>query len=142
MGQTMPHYLGEDAGLLHLGERVAGWLREQRLTAKEVAMRAKLDERTARSLLEGSCGVRAFDALARAYSWPFIESVMEPAVGADPLTAREMELEARQAETAALHARVERERALRLAPGASVRGAVRLAARAGVVSDSPLGREG
>jgi len=113
MGHTMTHYLGSDAGLLHLGERVAAWLRHQRLTAKEVAVAAALDVRTARTVLEGSCGVRALDALAKVYGWEFIEAVMTPAVGADPLTARERDLARRQAEAAALHARIERERAVR-----------------------------
>ena len=52
-------------------------------------MSANLDVRTARSVLEGSCGVRGFDALASAYGWDFIESVMTPVVGDDPIAALE-----------------------------------------------------
>ena len=122
MGMAM-HFHGGDAELLHLGERVAEWARERKLTAKEVALAARLDLRTARSVLEGSCGVRAFDGLARAYGWDFLEHVMTPAVGADPITAREREIEHEKREIAAREARLDR---LRQARGASDRSGLRM----------------
>lgn len=134
------HYHGDDAGLLHLGERVCAWLRERRLTAKEVALAARLDVRTARGLFEGSCGVRAFDSLAKTYGWSMIEAVMTPAVGADPLAAREAELAQRVHEAAALHARVERERAVFTALADERGPALRVVGReARVLDASPCG---
>mgnify|MGYP000907498617 FL=1 len=75
------------------------------------AMSANLDVRTARSVLEGSCGVRGFDALASAYGWDFIESVMTPVVGDDPIAALEKEIENEKRGIAAREARLERLRA-------------------------------
>lgn len=136
------HYHGDDAGLLHLGERVCAWLRERRLTAKEVALAARLDVRTARGLFEGSCGVRAFDSLATTYGWSMIEAVMTPAVGVSPLDAKEAELAQRIHESAALHARVERERAVSAALDDARGPALRVVAGEVVVRDAPLGGEG
>jgi len=103
--------------LPHLGERVRTFLAPLGLSEKELAIRASIDVRTARSAKEGSCGPSTFDALAGAFGWDFIEQVMTPCVGADPLAAREAELEQRLAEAAAVHARLERERAARRAVG-------------------------
>jgi hypothetical protein len=99
--------------LPHLGERVRSFLAPLGLTEKELAIRANIDVRTARSAKEGSCGPATFDALAEAFQWEFIEAVMTPVVGADPLTAREAQLERHMAEAAAIQARLERERAVR-----------------------------
>lgn len=99
--------------LPHLGERVRSFLAPLGLTEKELAIRANIDVRTARSAKEGSCGPATFDALAEAFQWEFIEAVMTPVVGADPLTAREAQLEKHMAEAAAIQARLERERAVR-----------------------------
>lgn len=49
--------------------------------------------------------------LASAYGWDFIEQVMTPAVGADPITAREREIEHEKREIAAREARLRRLRA-------------------------------
>jgi len=63
------------------------------------------------SVLEGSCGVRAFDALSAAYGWDFIESIMTPVVGTDPIAALEREIENEKREIAAREARLDRLRA-------------------------------
>ena len=102
------------------GERVAAWVEDHmRLTGSgvgEVAFRIKADKRDVRRLLaDRSCGPRLEDALAAYFGWDFIEDVMTPVVGADPLTAREIELETRRAQAAAVHARLERERVARAA---------------------------
>ncbi len=110
---VMQKYGTDRRPLPHLGERVRGFLEQLRLSEKELAMKAKIDVRTARSAKEGSCGPLTFDALARAFGWDFIEQVMTPCVGADPLSAREAELERQMAEVAAVDARLERERAAR-----------------------------
>jgi len=109
----MQKYGAGREALPHLGERVRSFLEPMRLSEKELAIRAGIDVRTARSAKEGSCGPLTFDALARAFGWDFIEQVMTPCVGADPLTAREAELERHMAEAAAVQARLERERAVR-----------------------------
>ena len=100
------------------GERVAAWVEDHmRLTGSgvgEVAFRIRADKRDVRRLLaDRSCGPRLEDALAAYFGWPFIESVFTPVVGSDPLTALERELEARLAQAAAVHERLEKERGLR-----------------------------
>lgn len=110
------------------GARVAGWvenyMQRRGLSLGELAFQTRVDKRDLRRLLnDRSCGWRLEDALASLFGWDFIEAVMTPVVGADPLQARERELEQRLAEAAALHARLEREHAARkgVAPAASVR---------------------
>jgi len=126
------------------GERIALWLdrymRDTGLSVGEVAFKIKADKRDVRRLLsDRSCGPRLNDALEEAFGWDFIEQVATPVVGADPMTARERELERRLADAAALHARVEREHAIRKggAPSAALR-VVEL--RAAELPGSPLGR--
>ena len=111
------------------GERVATWvetyMQSQGLSVGELAFRTRVDKRDLRRLLtDRSCGWRLEDALAGLFGWDFIEAVMTPVVGADPLQARERELEQRLAEAAALHARLGREHAAR--KGLATRAAVRL----------------
>lgn len=107
------------------GERVAAWvedyMRATGRTASEVAFLAKVDKRDLQRLLaQKSCGHRLEDDLAACFGWNFVESVMTPVIGADPISAREAELATKLAEAAAIHARLERERAARAAaPGRS-----------------------
>ena len=104
------------------GERVAGWveahMRSTGLTVPELAFRARVDKRDLRRLLnDRSCGSRLEDALADLFGWEFVDAVMAPAVGGDRLSMLERDLAQREAEAAAVHARIERERALILEPG-------------------------
>lgn len=98
------------------------------VTAKELTLQIKgwasqdpehrqaLDVRTIQNAMDGSCGLETFITLSGFFGWDFIEQILTPAVGADPLSAREAELERYQAEAAAIFARVQRERAARSAP--------------------------
>lgn len=100
------------------GERIAAWvehyMREHGLSVSELAFKVGADKRDVRRLLsDRSCGPRLNDDLEAAFGWDFIEQVATPVVGADPLTAREREVEQRLAQAAALHARIEREREVR-----------------------------
>lgn len=108
------------------GERVAGWVEDYMaahgdLTVSELAFRLHADKRDLRRLLQDrSCGWRLEDSLAAYFGWDFVEAVFTPAVGADPLTAREIELAQHQAQAAAMHARILRERAARTHEPAAV----------------------
>lgn len=102
------------------GERVAAWVEAQMqatgLSVGELAFAARVDKRDLRRLLnERSCGHRLEDDLAAHFGWAFTEAVMTPVHGADPITARERELAQRLSRAAALHERVERDRAVRAA---------------------------
>lgn len=103
------------------GERIAQWveiyMRAHGISVGELAFRVKADKRDVRRLINHrSCGSRLNDRLEAAFGWDFIEQVATPVVGADPLSAREAELERHLAEAAAVHARIQRERAARSAP--------------------------
>lgn len=111
------------------GERIAAWVErymaENGLSVGELAFRVKADKRDIRRLLnDRSCGPRLNDDLEAAFGWDFIEQVATPVVGADPITAREREVEQRLAQAAALHARVEREREVRTRAQAPMVGVV------------------
>lgn len=122
------HHIGETRGpLQHMGLRVRDFLTTLGLTEKELSMRVGIDLRTARSAKEGSCGPHTFDAMSRAFGWDFIEFVMTPVVGADPITAREREIENERKEIAAREARLDRARAARRMPVAEDRSWPRLA---------------
>lgn len=100
------------------GERIAAWVEnymaERGLSIGELAFRVNADKRDIRRLLkERSCGPRLNDDLEAAFQWDFIEAVATPVVGADPITTREKAIEQRLAQAAALHAHVERDRAVR-----------------------------
>lgn len=101
------------------GQRVAAWveahMRATGISVSELAFKAQVDKRDLRRLLSEphSCGWRLEDDLAALFGWDFIEAVMTPVIGADPVTAKEREIEARLAEAAALHTRLEREREVR-----------------------------
>lgn len=102
------------------GERIAAWVErymaDSGLSLGELAFRVKADKRDLRRLLQDrSCGPRLNDALEETFAWDFIEAVATPVVGADPITARERAVEQRLAQAAALHAHVERDRAVRTA---------------------------
>lgn len=102
------------------GERIAAWVEDymaaRGLGIGELAFRVGADKRDIRRLLnERSCGPRLNDDLEAAFQWDFIEAVATPVVGADPITAREKAIEQRLAQAAALHAHVERDRAVRTA---------------------------
>lgn len=102
------------------GERVAlfvgAQLKSRGMSVSELAFAAGVDKRDLQRLLrDKSCGWRLEDDLAAFFGWDFTEAVMTPVHGADPTTAREIELEQRLAEAAALHERVQRDRALRTA---------------------------
>ena len=116
------------------GERIACWLErymaEFGLGVGELAFKVKADKRDIRRLLnDRSCGPRLNDDLEAAFGWDFIEQVAAPVVGADPITARERELERQLAQVAALQARVDRDRAARAAGAAAKSGAPRGSAR-------------
>lgn len=103
------------------GERIASWveryMQAHGLTVSELAFRVNADKRDVRRMLaERTCGSRLNDDLEAAFGWDFIEQVATPVVGADPLTFREAQLEQHQAQVAAIHARLERERAARSTP--------------------------
>lgn len=103
------------------GERIACWvenyMRAHGISVSELAFRVKADKRDIRRLInDRSCGPRLNDDLEAAFGWDFVEQVATPVVGADPLSAREAELERHLAEAAAVHARIQRERAARSAP--------------------------
>lgn len=103
------------------GERIATWVQNYMwahgISIGELAFRVNADKRDIRRLLnDRSCGPRLNDDLEAAFGWDFIEQVATPVVGADPLSAREAELERHQAEAAAIHARLQRERTARSAP--------------------------
>jgi len=103
------------------GARVADWvarlLVETGMSAGEFAFKVGADKRDVQRLLnDRNIGWRLEDKIAAAYGWDFVEAVMTPVVGADPITARENEIEQRLTEAAALHARLERERSARGAP--------------------------
>ena len=102
------------------GERIAAWvesyMRANGMGVSEIAFLIGADKRDVRRLIaDRSCGPRLNDLLEAAFAWDFIETVATPVVGADPITAREVELAQRLAEAAAVHARLERERAARAA---------------------------
>lgn len=96
------------------------------LSIGELAFKVRADKRDIRRLLhDRSCGPRLNDALEETFAWDFIEQVATPVVGADPITAREREVEKRLSQAAALHARVEREREVRARAQAPVAGVAR-----------------
>lgn len=102
------------------GERIARWVEdymaEHGLGVGEIAFRVKADKRDVRRLLsDRSCGPRLNDDLEAAFGWDFVEQVATPVIGADPITAREQAIEQRLSQAAALHALVERDRAVRTA---------------------------
>jgi hypothetical protein len=123
------HVLERKSELVRGGRRVAPRLRAEMdargLTAKELAMslsawaaqdptnRQPLDYRTIQNAMDGSCALETYFSLSGFLGWDFIEEVQTPVVGADPLTAREIELARHQAQVAAVHARLVRERAAR-----------------------------
>lgn len=99
------------------GERVAAWIERELdrrgMTISELAFMARVDKRDLHRLMnDRSIGWRLEDDLAAFFGWDFTEAVMTPVHGADPTTARERELEQRLAQAAALHERIERDRAL------------------------------
>jgi hypothetical protein len=126
MSEAMAGFYGEIPRLSHLGSRVAKWLEAHGYKASAVAIQTGLDKRDAQRVVEGSCGPRAFDRLAQAFGWPFLEAVMAPVVGADPLTALENEIERERNEIAARESRLARLRSARSARGAVVDGGLRL----------------
>jgi hypothetical protein len=100
------------------GERIATWvenyMQRNGLGVGELAFRVGADKRDIRRLItDRSCGPRLNDDLEAAFGWDFIEQVATPVVGADPISAREAELERHIRQVEALHARIERERAAR-----------------------------
>lgn len=122
MAQALAGFMDQKVTFPDRGERVALWVEKHMQTAglglTELAFRVGADKRDLQRLLrERSCGHRLEDRLAAHFRWDFVEQVMTPVIGADPLTAREAELETRMAEAAAIHARLERERAVRAAHG-------------------------
>lgn len=133
-------FYGEVPRLSHLGGRVSDWLVAHGWKATALAMRTGLDKRDAQRVLDGSCGPRAFDKLAAAFGWGFVEAVMTPAVGADHLTALENEIARERNEIAAREARLVRLRSARRARGAVAGGELRLVAEEGWTWTAPHGR--
>lgn len=132
------HVLERKSQLLRGGRRVAPRLVAEMdargVTAKELAQqiamwaaqdsqnRQPLDFRTIQNAMAGSCGLETYFTLSGFFGWDFIEEVQTPVVGADPLSAREAALVRHQAQAAALHARLVRERAARTAASEHGRG--------------------
>lgn len=128
MGQGL-HVLERKSQLVRGGRRIAPRLRAEMeargLTAKELSLRIcgwarqdtdnrqPLDYRTIQNAMDGSCGLETYFSLSGYFGWDFIEEVHTAVVGVDPLTAREEELARHQAQVAAVHARLTRERAAR-----------------------------
>jgi hypothetical protein len=109
------------------GERVAEVTRQLMadagLTLGELAFKAQIDKRDLQRLIRTRmCGSRLEDALAQFFGPAFDQAVMAPVHGAR-IAAMEADLERRLADAAALHARLEHERATRAgeAPPARVR---------------------
>lgn len=107
------------------GERVATatvqFMEARGLTRSELAFQAQVDKRDLERLLtRQQCGPRLEDSLELFFGWDFTEVVASALHGADPLAAREAELERQLATAAALQARIERERAARSAAPAGV----------------------
>jgi hypothetical protein len=136
MAEPAQGFVGENDHVPAFGRRVAealgAQMRARLMGVAEVAIWARCDKRDVRRLLsEQVCGWRLFECLAEAFGWDFVESVMTPVVGADPVTAREKELAAHEAQVAALHARLQRERSCRSARvgvGSGQGGGIRLLA--------------
>jgi hypothetical protein len=132
MSLTELHVLERGSQVVRGAGRVALLLRaamEARgLTAKELdrqlrlwaaadpANRWPVDYRTIQHAMHGTaCALDTYLALSGFFGWDWVETLQTPIHGADPFTAREQELERRLRSAAALHERVERERALRTA---------------------------
>ena len=82
--------------------------------AEDPANRWAVDYRTIQHAMLGTaCSLDTYLALAGYFGWDFTESVVTPIHGADPLAAREAEVVRQLNQVAALHARVERDRASR-----------------------------
>jgi hypothetical protein len=132
MAFTEQHVLERGYQPLRGPARIAPLIRaemdDRGLTAKELALLMKawaaddprnrwaLDFRTIQHAMAGTaCALDTYLALSGFFGWDFTENVQTPIHGADPMTARERQLEARLAQASALHERIERERALRTA---------------------------
>lgn len=132
------HVLERKYQLVRGGRRVAPLLsaemEERGISAKELAQqinmwaaldpanRQPLDYRTIQNATAGSCGLETYFTLSGFFGWDFIEEVQTPVVGADPISAREAALVRHQAQVAAIHARLQRERAARSASAELGRG--------------------
>lgn len=132
------HVLERKSQVMRGGRRVAPRLRAEMealgVSAKELAIlvrawarqdaanRQALDYRTIQNAMAGSCGLETYFTLSGYFGWDFIEEVQAPVVGNDPLAAREADLERHLAEAAAIHARLQRERAARSSPSGLGRG--------------------
>lgn len=100
------------------GARVAGWvtglLASTGMSPGEFAHRIGADKRDIQRLLaDRSCGHRLEDKIAAAFKWDFVEAVMSPVCGGDPITVRESLLAERMAEAAEIHDQIQRERRVR-----------------------------
>lgn len=135
------HVLERKSQVLRGGRRVAPRLRAEMdamgATAKELALliqawarkdpanRQSIDYRTIQNAMAGTCALETYFSLSGYFGWDFIEEVQTPVVGADPPTFREAELARNQAQVAAIHARLQRDRAARSsAPDLGGRGAL------------------
>lgn len=131
MAQLGTHVLERGSqSTLRGAARIAPLLRREmearNLSAKELAFEMKawsaqdplnrwpVDYRTIQHAAAGTaCALDTYLALSGFMGWDFTESVQTPIHGADPLTAREAELESQLTQVAALQARVERDREIR-----------------------------
>lgn len=143
------HVLERKSQLLRGGRRVAPRLRADMealgVSAKELALlikawarqdpanREALDFRTIQNAMAGTCALETYFALSGYFGWEFAEEILTPVIGSDPITAREAELERHQAQVAAIHARLERERSARSAASRVGRGRPVLALQVGGV---------
>lgn len=85
--------------------------------AKDPSNRWSVDYRTIQHAMAGTaCALDTYLALSGYFGWDFSETIQTPIHGADPLSAREAEVARQLTQVAALHARVERDRALRGRP--------------------------
>lgn len=136
--------------------RVARLLRAEmerrHVSAKELAMQLKawasedpvnrwsLDYRTIQHAMAGTaCALDTYLVLSGFFGWDFTESVQTPIHGADPLSAREAEVERQLTQVAALQARVERDRAARGRPPSGLGWLARRPSEGGALTHGGLG---
>lgn len=136
MPQTRMHVLEREFQPVRGAGRIAPLLRremdERGVSAKELAFEMKawakqdpanrwaLDFRTIQNAAAGTaCALDTYLALSGFFGWDFVENVLTPIRGADPLADREAEVERQLRQVAALQARVERDRELRTAAATS-----------------------
>lgn len=104
-----------------LARELAAW------AALDPANRQALDYRTIQNAAGGvACALETYLTLSGFFGWGFIEAVQAPIVGADQLTALEIEIERERVEIATREALLNRRLAAARARGSVAGGALRL----------------